>query len=478
MASEVGDAIVYSLASGTQTLSTTESTISLDTVVMTDAESYSTSSGVITVLTSGLYLIINHLAVDRGTTGSNRTSGESFLHINNTLVSGCYTDGYIRRSSSADEFSDTAYGIYELSANDTVELRQLRINSAGSDGRIIGNATTYATANSALTIIKLDDSATCCILEGASGDTSSLTSNDSFADQTWTTQTRLDTGFTHTSGSANIQLDAVGKYIVMYSNSWSRDTDSASRVGVYERLNLDGSAVGGSWDNNYIRGSQSAESITRGNNSSCTIVETTSVNEIIKLEAAKEASAINCSRLPLKSRICIYKLPDDARSARATLTGTQNMASTTEVTMGYNVSDWMDTGFSLASNQITCANAGNYLFLTAAHADTGVTRNEPWQWFRVDSVKVNHGTGSGYNRNSGSMQKVSPNVGVVSAVDASDAVDVRNDSLASNGTANMVGGSGAFCALDLSTLEEPAVGGGFSPAYAVNSNIVLGASLS
>lgn len=461
MASVIGDKIVYSLATANSTLSTTESTIPLDTTVGTvNADTYTTSSGVITVKETGLYMVINNLVVDRNTSGSSRTSGESFLHINNTLVTGAYTDGYLRRASAADEFADTGYGIYELTTNDTVEARQLRINSVGSDGRILGNATTYATANTSLTLIRLDDSAPCCILEGAAGDTSSLTASDSLANQTWSTQTRLDTGYTHTSGSASITIDDAGKYLVMYSNSWSRSTVSTTRTGVYERLALDGTAIGGTWDNNYIRGNQSGELIMRGNNSSATIIETTTANEVLTLGSYREAGAITCSRLPLKSRLCIYKL-NDVKSFRVESSSTQSVGSTTEVTMTYDSSAWTDTGFSLSANQITCADASDYLFLTSVHSDTGVTRNEPWQWFRVGGTKVNHGTGSGYNRNSGSTQRVSPNVGIVAAVTASQAVDVRNDSLSSNGTSPRVANTGAFAGLDLATLA-PAGGTAYS----------------
>ena len=238
----------------------TESSVTLDTEVIIDSDTYSTSSGVITVKETGTYLIINHAAIDRGG-GSNRTSGETFLHINNTLVSGNYTDGYIRRNGGCEETSACAYGIHELTANDTVELRKLRINQAGSDGRILGNVTTYLDANTSLSLIRLDENEVTCILEGAAGDTSSLTTTDSFLDQTWTTQTRLDAGYTHTSGSANITIDSPGKYLVCYSNSWERATDSGTRTGVYERLELDSSDVAGSYSNNYIRGTQSGEQI-------------------------------------------------------------------------------------------------------------------------------------------------------------------------------------------------------------------------
>lgn len=473
MTSAIGDHIVYSLASGTETLNLTESTISFDTVVNTpNADTFTTSSGVVTIQETGLYLIINHLAVDRGTTGSNRTSGESFLHINNTLVSGAYTDGYLRRSSASDEFSDCAYGIYELTANDTVEVRKLRVNGAGSDGRVLGNVTTYATANTALSIVRLDNDQPCCILEGASGDTVSLTSAAT-AFPTFTTQTRLDTGFSHTSGSGNITIADAGKYLVMYSNSWERTTDNATRTGVVDLLQLNGSAIGGTWDNNYIRGSQSGEQITRGNNSSATIIETTTSNALLRLVSFREDGAITCNRLPLKSRICIYKLNDDAVTGRAELTGTQNMASTTEVTFGYDNEIWADTGISFASNQFTCTNASNYLMLTAAHSDTGVTRNEPWEWFQVNGSKVNYGTGSGYNRNSGGMQMTSPTVGLMASVGAGQAVRVRNDSLASNGTANAVSGTPAFCILDLATLTAP-VAPTFQPSWASQSNQIIG----
>ncbi len=449
--SQIGDSIVYALTASTETLSLTESTIALDTESQIDTATFSAASGVVTISTTGTYLLINHLAVDRDTAGGYRTSGESFLHINNTIVSGAYTDGYIRRTSSADAFTDCAFGIYDLTANDTVELRKLRINGAGSDARVVGNATTYTPAKTALSMVRLDETAATCILEGAAGDTSSLISTDTFADQTWTTQTRVDTGFTHTGGSSDIQIDAVGRYLVTYSNSWSRAVDSNVRTGVYERLDLAGADVPGTYANNYIRGSQNGEQILRGNNSTCTIIETTAINQILKLKSAKEASTVTCDRIPLKSRICIYKL-DSSKAFNIGSSSTQNVALAAEFTAAYDSSSFLDAGFSLASNQVTVTDASKFLLLNTMETDGGAARAEPFQRIRINGVNNLLGTGEGYCRNSGSMVKTSPNVGIIANVGASEAVEVRTNTQSSRTSATRVTLSGAFCGLDLSSL--------------------------
>jgi hypothetical protein len=450
--SAIGDSIVYAMTATTSTVTLTEATAPLDTEVQNNSATYSTSSGVITVSTTGTYLIINHASVDRGTSGSNRTSAETFLHINGSLVTGSYTDGYIRRNSGSDECTSCAFGIYELTANDTIEMRSLRINGAGSSGRLVGNSTTYTDAKTSLTMVRLDENAATCILEGAVGDTSSLTASDSFDDQTWTTQTRLDSGYTHVSGSADIQLDAAGRYLVCYSNSWLRATDNSTRTGVYERLDLAGSDVGGSYANNYIRGSQNAESILRGNNSACTIIETTSANQILKLKSAREAGAITCDRLPLKSRICIYKL-DSVTSFKVGSTSTENISPSTKTTVTYDSSEWLDSGYSLSTNQITCSNASKYLLLNTMEGDIPTsTRAEPYQKIAVSGFDNVYGTGSGYSRNGGAMYKSSPNLGIVSDVGASGTVEVNTISGSSAVNCTRVANSGGFCGIDLNTL--------------------------
>ena len=449
--SKVGDSIVYALTDTTEVLSTTESNVAFDSNPQTDADTFSSSAGVITAKVTAPYLIINHLAVDRGASGTNRTSGESFIHVNAALVAGAYTDGYIRRSSNADEFSDTAYGLYDLTANDTIAMRKLRINTAGSDGRVVGNITTYNPSKTALSLIKLDSAAWACILTGAAGDTSTLTAADSFVSQTWTTQTRLDAGFSHTAGTSGVTIADAGTYLVGYSNSWQRDTDNTTREGVFERLRLDGADVPGSFDNTYIRGSQSGESITRGNNSSCTIIKITGDN-VLTLVSSAEAGVIDCSRLPEKSQLFIYKI-SDGKTFKATSTSTQDVGTATEFTLDYSVSAWMDAGFSLASNQITMANAGKMLILNSMETDSPTgARAEPFQYIRLNSFNSDYASGSGYSRNSGSMNKATPNVGLVTTVAAADTLEIRGLSLGAL-LSTRVANSGGFAGVDLSTLS-------------------------
>ena len=450
--SQVGDSIVYSLQTADETINLTESTVTLDTVVQSDAATFSESSGVITVSTTGTYFIINHMAADRNTSGSNRTSVETFLFINGSLVTGAYTDGYIRRTNGADEYSDCSYGIYDLTAGDTVEMRKLRINAAGSDGRLVGLSTTYIPAKTTLSMVRLDETAATCILEANGTDTSSLTVTDAFVDQTWSVQTRVDSGYTHVSGSANIQLDAIGRYLVCYSNSWQRATDTATRTGVYERLDLSGSDVPGTFDNNYLRGSQNAESILRGNNSSATIIETTSVNEILKLKAAREGGAITCDRLPLKSRICIYKL-DSSKAFKIDSTSTENISPAAETTATYDSSVFIDAGFSLATNQVTVTDGSKFLFLTGIEGDIPVAaRSEPFHRIRVNGINSNNGTGLGYSRSSGGMYKASPTAGIIASIGNSETVEVRMNTLSTASNCTRVANSSGFCGLDLNSL--------------------------
>lgn len=457
VSSTVGYSFQYSLTTTDHLLQPTESVIPLDTTILDDTDSngdvYSAAGGVLTIKEDGLYLIMNHLSVDRGG-GSNRTSGESFLYINGVKVSGCHTDGFLRRASGSDEFSDTAYGLYELTDGDTVELVQNRINVAGSNADVVGTTTTNTPFKTTLTITKLNTDDATCILEGAVGDAQSMSDNDNFDDVTWTTQTRLDTGYTHTSGSANIQLDEAGRYLIMYSDTWERTVQSTIRSGVYHRLELDGVDVSGSYDNNYIRGSQTSEHIMYGNNSACTLIETGDANEIVKLKVAQEAGGLTLNRIPLSSRICIYKLPASAKSFKVDSTSVQNLGSTTQATVTYDNSEWIDTGFSLASNQVTVADATKMFFMQSVEADNGTgQRCEPFQWFAIDGVRNIYGSGSGYCRASGGTYKTTPNVGLIIDITAGQTVEVKNQSFAANATnQNRTSGSGAFCGLDLNSL--------------------------
>lgn len=478
-----GDYIVYALTGADETVALETgaelggSKITLDNEVYADS-GFSTASGTITVSNAGVYFIINHMAADRGAAGAARTSFETKIHINGSLVSGCFTDGFIRRSASADECSDCAFGMYELSASDTIEMFKQRVNLLGSDGRLVGATTTYNTSKTSLTVIEMNTDRDLLILEATSTSDINPQTENSDTDVPWDVNRRVDSdSFTHseTVNPAEITL-AAGRYLVTYSDTYSRDTDTNGRTGVYARLVLDGTAIPGSYSNNYLRGSQSGESILRGNLSCATIFDATA-SQVLKLVVAAEGNgvAIAKTRLTDVARMCVYRMDGSESSWKVVSTSTQDIGSTVTTKLIYDSTSapgFLDGAYILGIDLVQVPINSKFLCLHSVVGDNGSSnRNTPWEYFQVDSSIDNlYGTGNRYARNSAGMEAVVPTCGSVISSTAGPITDiqVRNASRAASGILNRMASTGGFCGLDLST-----IGTGTPPVFASTMSYVF-----
>lgn len=480
-----GDYIVYALTGADETVALETgaelggSKVTLDNEVYADS-GFSTASGTITVSNAGTYFVIAHMAADRDASATGRSSIETKVHINGSLVSGCFTDGFIRRTSSADECSDCAFGLYELSASDTIELYKQRINLAGPDARLVGSTTTYNTSKTSLTVIEMNSDRDLLVLEATSTSDINPQTENSAIDVPWDVNTRVDSGsFTHstTVNPAEITL-AAGRYLVTYSDTYSRDTDTSIRTGVYARLQLDGADIPGSQSNSYMRGSQSGESILRGNLSCATIFDATA-SQVLKLVVAAEGSGVSIAKTRLTdvARLCVYRMDGSESSWKAVSTSTQSIGATATTTVIYDSSaapGWVDAAYTLSGNLVRVPISSKFLCLHSVMADDGATnRCAPWQHFWVDSSIDNlYGSGNRYARNNGGMEMVAPTIGAVvsSTVGPVTNIGVRNASRATGGSIDRVASTGGFCGLDLSTIGT---GTPPAPAPAVDSYIFV-----
>lgn len=446
-----GDYVVYSLGAD-QTVTTTDTKVSLDTPDHLDAGSYSAASGTVTVTDAGLYLVIAQMSADRSATGTDRSALETTVRVNGSVVAGTRTDSYIRRITS-DAVNCCAFGIYSLAAGDTLDLYAQRLNGSGSDCRLLGSTTTYNTGVTAITVVRLDDTEPVCIVEALVADNINPATTNGEIDVPWSSNVAVDEGFAHSETVDNdeINLDEAGRYLVVYSDSYSR-VSSSSRTNVYARLKLDGADVAGSWSSNYTRGAP--QSLLRGSISCATIVETSSADQKLKLTISTEGGNTAKTREHAKARMVVYKLPSGARSFKVGSTSTENIGSTTDLTLDFSSSEWIDAGYSLVSNQVTVANASPTLLLSGVVSDPGNTdRVTPWQRFYVDGAEQLIGTSSAYARNVGGMEMTANASGAVFEVGGSQTVDVRSLSRVVDGTANpRVASTGAFCGLDLASL--------------------------
>lgn len=468
-----GDVCQLAKVGRTETITGTEGNISMDTtLIQDDVFTVSGSPKVITADEAGLHLIFHSMCTDENSLlGSTRGCGEVFLHINSTLVTGCYADTYIRAASGHNEASDCGFGIYDLSANDEIKLRKLRITGSGGTNLRYGGATPPMLFprfsnpyDSTLAVVKLNDNDPVCILECIEDDAASLTVDDTDVDMTWshgTTDHRIDTGFAHTDGTAEVTLDEAGTYLVVYCDPFERATDNSTRTGTQHRLQLDDGGgyadIPGTFSTKYLRGSQVAnESILRGNPGAMMLFRTDNANAKIKLTALREAGAITIDRLWAKSRICIIRL-DHAQTFLATDTTSENIGSTSVIKLSHDTEKHADNHFTYdtADNSSEVSHTGRYLLMGNTYADDAATaiRSAPFNFLRKNSADVIYGISSSYNRSAGGMQMVSMPWAAISEGVDTDTFKVRNDSLGANATDLAKSGTDcAFAGINLETL--------------------------
>lgn len=413
------------------------------------------SSGSVNIKADGLYLIMFHGLLFR-LGGSNRSSAEARLEINGSPVP-VETSLFIRRSDGHDYDSKMSYAILRLSNTDDVSFAVKENDGTGtqSDAYFSQHVSPY----SSFTIIRLNENNPYMMLScSGTGADHQLTADDTDQDVEFNVQDEIDTDYFAHSTSVNpdeITIKYPGKYLVAYSDVWERLTDNATRTGVYERLQLNGSNVAGSWSNCYIRGSQNSESITFGSNAAMTLIETTTTDQVLKLVAAREAGAITNERKSTRSSIMLYQLHGNEETFSIGSSSTENLGSTTGLVPDFSTTDWIDSNFSLSSDEITVTGAKDMLIGGGVHTDGGSTIRVATKWtLRLESVENARFGSAGYSRVDGTMARQSPNVaGVISAAD-SETIGLYNISYAGNESSacQRVANSGRFWGIDLGTL--------------------------
>lgn len=422
----------------------------------TDLFNAEDASGEVRVLEDGLYLVMASMVMDR-LGGSNRSCARAYVAVNDVYNPiGC--SSFIRRSSGHDSDETTLAGILNLSADDDVEIRSQKLQSAGSDGYWTGPDNSYTSMNSSFSLVRLNkNNPFISLTNTGTANDQQLTADDTDTDMNWNSQTDIDTDYFGHSTSVNpdeITLKQAGKYIVCYTNYWQRLTDNATRTGVYERLKLDGSDVHGSWTNNYLRGSQSSEGITFSHNNNITLIETDSADQILKLTAAREAGAITNERKSTDSSIQVYLLHGNEETFSIGSSTTENMGSTTAAVPTFDSSDWIDSNYSLSSSEIMVTGAKDMLFGGAITTnESGSSRVGARLTMRVNGSESLLFSGAAYGRNTAGMEKMSPVVaGILSPTNGQTIGLYMKSTAASSTTSARAASTGRFWGIDLNTL--------------------------
>ncbi len=118
----------------------------------------------------------------------------------------------------------------------------------------------------------------------------------------WNTETREDTGFTHTGSSALVYIDNPGWYEISYSIAY--DTTASSRRNILCQIELNGSTLVPSRSYSYARNSTD----DKGSNHASLILQTTTSNEYYEVTCQQEGTSGSNSTIPNESWTVIKSL--------------------------------------------------------------------------------------------------------------------------------------------------------------------------
>ncbi len=348
-------------------------------------------------LDEGGHYLVTYSIPTVSTSGSDRSEMQSWLRINDsTNLPYGRGSGYIRRSNGNNEGYNEGAAILNQPPGSTVRVQMQRTDN--------NTATVGRRANaSGINILKLDDEWD--YLRTRPSSNQAMTT--SFADVTFGTDDELDDGYSRSAGA--VTLEQAGHYLVTYNVAFS--TTNSTRTNNESALFLDGSGeINGTRSAAYLRGSNSTNN---GVASFVGIIETTTPNEVLRLQVRRESSleGANNQVQAANTGMTIVKLPDTASYIRLEEDGGGQNLPTTQVAVTMDTALEEDDSFTYDpsgtdESEIRIETAGNYLFLHSMYNARADISNGPreapfFQWTKNGIVNIEQYGGSGsFNRTS------------------------------------------------------------------------------
>ncbi len=194
-----GEIAIYREATATDAITTTNFDHDWDTVVTEDTGAYNLNVDNKSIeLQAGRYLVLYGAKFD-STSGSNRSEVQSQLVLNGADLPIGWSQGYMRRSSGADELFTSGGGIIQVATdNDPLLLRSYRTDDNSAGVARVANTT-------GIQLLKLYDGWN--VLRLSKATTQVGPTGTPFVEVTYDQQDEINTtDFGHTNGSADITL--------------------------------------------------------------------------------------------------------------------------------------------------------------------------------------------------------------------------------------------------------------------------------
>ncbi len=443
-----GDIAIYRAASADEAITTASFDHTWDTTHREDSATYELDTNNVSVKCKAGHHLVLYSARFDSTSGANRSEVQSQIRLAGANQPIGWSQGYIRRANNDDELITAGGGIVEVAGDDdVVSLRSFRTDSNGAGVKRFSNA-------SAIQLVKLDDAWDYCRLSRTNNATGPGTS---FGAVAYNRQDELDAGsFAHTNGSADITLKAAGHYLVL-ANTYLRHTGGSRRCGFVQRLTLDGTQIAGSRTTVYMRGN--SESCLDGAATAAMIIETTSANQVLKVQCMKEDGQAAANIIGARTAVTIAKLPDTAEYIRLDDSGTDDFNPGTTTALGWDTELEYDHCFTHNDSRIGVTEDDDYLFFcTLYDNDDDNERVQWWQrWRKNGSTIYPYGTTGRYSRNAndngGTNHKNGNRSAIVVDLVAGDYIESVSEQLGNSGTlsANVKGVQG----VRLSSVFDP-----------------------
>lgn len=225
----------------------------------------------------------------------------------------------------------------------------------------------------------------------------------------------------------NLQLDT-GLYLIIYNEYFdTANVTNNERIEIQGEIHVSGTGVVGGYGQDYIRkSSDDQECVVQGS----MFLQVTSDNTdvFIRFYRTDNSTTGTVNRVAGAGGVTIIEMDDAAHNfGFVSASASEATSAATERTLTLNTSDKVDTGFSLASNQLTVTNAGRYLVHYEMDlSTTGTGREVVTGYLRNNGTTEITGTrGFCYVRGADGCQDGALSwIGIVDLA-ASDSIDVR-----------------------------------------------------
>ncbi len=452
----VGDYVIRGNASNTDVIPATGSDLLLDwpTAIANVGSGITHSSGTFTLGETGHFLVMcsdHSHSVDN--TNNERINYKMTLTLDATELVEGYSTAYLRKNNTALlDYITFSAAIIEVTTTtgtgDELEVRCERIDDVVLTGpvRVVDD-------RSGITIIKLDDTWGYGRYQSSSVTATSATDNTRTV-MNIQTQDEQDSPFTRSTNDVDI---ATGN-LVLAIYSVKMESTATGRSEFQSNLFLNGSALDGSWNQQYIRTSQNTD---WGGSSNVVLLNPTSgwdVNVgIVSREAGGESFdvALQLVELPAGAEAIILE----------SAAGNYNPSAATNFNWP-NASAYEDSAaftFSSGQTNIDVDNDGDYIVMAAmgdsTDAGTGATRAMPALQFRVNTTDIEHVGSTTYHRNNNTADHSSLACAtLLTGLSANDSIHCRNDRLG-NVTTTINNSAGQFAVIRIDSrcydLDDP-----------------------